>query len=259
VAINPADPRPPYRQVADRLRAAIKGGELQPGAMLPSVRALAAEYGVSNTTASRALETLKSEGLVDTQLGRGNVVRAKRPVLHVASYLTIDDHGARRLWHREIEDQGFTADQAILEVETVPAPVEIAELLKLAPGVPVVVRRRLLSVDAVPVQLSDSYYPASLAEGTELAAPGKIRGYTFGALERLGIHIDCFHDDLYVRMPTPGEARALHLGKGIPVVRLLRTTYAADGLAVEVADQILAGDRYVLSYDIPAHKRSHGS
>src|SRR5262249_21523613 len=165
--------------------------------------------------------------------------------------LTIDDHGARRQWHKEIEDQGFTADQAILEVETVPAPGEIAELLKLPPGASVVARRRLLSVDAVPVQLSDSYYPASLAEGTELAAPGKIRGYTFAAQERLGIHIDRFHDDLYVRMPTPREARARHLGKGIPVVRLLRTTYAADGLAVEVADQILAGDRYVLCTTSP--------
>src|SRR5262249_59225556 len=84
VAINPADPRPPYRQVADRLRAAINGGELQPGAMLPSVRALAAEYGVSNPTASRALETLKSQGLIDTQPGREKGRRAKRPGPHVS-------------------------------------------------------------------------------------------------------------------------------------------------------------------------------
>jgi hypothetical protein len=37
------------------------------------------------------------------------------------------------------------------------------------------------------------------------------------------------------------------------VVRLLRTTYASDGRAVEVTDQLLAGDRHVLCYDIPAH------
>jgi GntR family transcriptional regulator len=56
-----------------------------------------------------------------------------------------------------------------------------------------------------------------------------------------------------MRMPSPHETRALRLGKGVPVVRLLRTTYAADGRPVEVADQLLAGDRHILSYDIPAH------
>jgi GntR family transcriptional regulator len=116
-----------------------------------------------------------------------------------------------------------------------------------------VVRRRLLKADGVPVQLSDSYYPADLAAGTELAQPSKLRGYTVAALGRLGIDVNRFHDELQLRMPTPHETRALRLGKGVPVVRLLRTTYAADGRPVEVADQLLAGDRHVLSYDIPAH------
>jgi GntR family transcriptional regulator len=53
-------------------------------------------------------------------------------------------------------------------------------------------------------------------------------------------------------MPSPPEARALRLGKGVPVVRILRTTYATDGRPVEVADQLLAGDRYVLCYETPA-------
>jgi len=99
-------------------------------------------------------------------------------------------------------------------------------------------------------QLSDSYYPAKLAEGTELAGPKKLRGYSFAALERLGIKIDHFRDDLYARVPTPAEARLLHLGEGTPVVRQLRVTLAEGNEPVEVADQILASDRYVLSYEI---------
>jgi DNA-binding GntR family transcriptional regulator len=56
----------------------------------------------------------------------------------------------------------------------------------------------------------------------------------------------------HLRMPSPPESRALRLGKGVPVARILRTTYATDGRAVEVTDQILAGDRYVLCYETPA-------
>src|SRR5260370_19246455 len=144
MTINPADPRPPYQQVADRLRAAIESGELTPGATLPSVRTLASEYGVSNTTASRAVDALKTEGLVDTQLGKGNVVRAKRPVFYVDSYLTADSDGVRRPWHSEIQSQGFKATQQITEIAKVPAPVEVAERLHRDVGIPVIVRRRVL-------------------------------------------------------------------------------------------------------------------
>jgi GntR family transcriptional regulator len=39
-ALNRMDDRPPYRQIADQLRAAIERGELRPGDKLPSEAAL---------------------------------------------------------------------------------------------------------------------------------------------------------------------------------------------------------------------------
>jgi GntR family transcriptional regulator len=252
MSIDPTDPRPPYRQVADELRDAIVAGQLGPGEALPSVRALAQQYDVTNVTASRAVELLRSEGLVDTQLGRGTFVRAQKPVIHVRSYLTVDADGQRATWSSDGERQGFAATQEITELATIPAPADVAERLDIPPDSPTVVRRRLLRADGVPVQLSDSYYPVDLAAGTELAEPVRIDGGTVAALERLGIKIDRFRDELQLRMPSPRESRALRLGKGIPVARILRTTYATDGRAVEVTDQVLAGDRYVLCYETPA-------
>lgn len=252
MSIDPTDPRPPYRQVADRLRDTIVAGELAPGQALPSVRALAQQYGVTNVTATRAVDVLRSEGLVDTRLGRGTFVRSPKPVIRVGAYLTANSDGQRETWTSEGQRQGFDATQEITQVATVPAPAEIAERLGIPRDAPTVVRRRVLKADGLAVQLSDSYYPADLAAGTELAEPGKLRGYTLAALGRLGIEVDRFHDELQLRMPTPDEIRALRLGKGVPVVRLLPTTYAADGRPVEVADQLLAGDRHILSYDIRA-------
>jgi GntR family transcriptional regulator len=253
VTIDATDPRPAYQQVSDYVRDAISSGQFTPGDKLPSVRTLAEQYGVTPVTISRAIDQLMAEGLVDTRLGTGLFVRSKRPVILVSSYLTERADGSRATWTSEAERQGHNARQEITEVGTVPAPPDVAERLNLAPDAPTVVRRRILKIDGTPVQLSDSYYPASLAEGTELSQPRNLRGYTFGALERLGIKIERFRDDISLRMPTPNEARQLRLGRGIPVLRLIRTTYSADGQPVEVADQILAGDRYVLSYDVPAH------
>jgi GntR family transcriptional regulator len=256
VSINPADPRPPYQQVADQLRAGIAAGELEPGGVMPSVRGLAARYGVSNATASRALDLLKAEGLVDTRHGRGNVVRPSRPVLHRAFYLSAGGDGARRPGHAELGDQGSEATQELTEVTTVPVPPEVAERLRVAPGTKTVVRRWILRIGGAPVQLTADYYPAGLAQGTELSGPEKIPDYSLAALERLGVTLGNFFDDLHVRMPTPEEALQLHLGKGIPVLRVLRTFYAEDGVPVEVADQVLASDRHVLSYEVPAHQKA---
>jgi GntR family transcriptional regulator len=252
MTLDPTDPRPPYLQLASRLRDAIDAGQVAPGELLTSVRGLAEEYGVSKVTANRAIDTLKAEGLVDTLAGRGTVVRASRPLIRVDAFLTTNALGERATWQSEGQQQGFRATQDITEVVTAPGPPEVTQRLELATDALTVIRRRVLKADDVPVQVSDSYYPADLASGTELALPQKLRGYTYGALSRLGIDLDHFRDELQVRMPSPREAQVLRLGQGTPVLRLLRTSYATDGRAVEVADQILAGDRYVLSYELEA-------
>jgi GntR family transcriptional regulator len=66
-----------YARVADHIEARIKAGELVPGARLPGERDLAAEYQVALGTMRRAIEELRSRGLVVTLPAKGTfVVRA---------------------------------------------------------------------------------------------------------------------------------------------------------------------------------------
>src|SRR6266516_3140945 len=71
------DPRPPYAQVADGLRRAIETGELPAGTKLPSGRELAQQWGVALMTLQKAVDLLRSEGLVYSQQGRGGFVAAR--------------------------------------------------------------------------------------------------------------------------------------------------------------------------------------
>lgn len=73
---NPDDPKPPYRQVADKLRTAISEGHLKIGDQLPTYERLASEYDVSIGTAKSALGVLRSEELITTVHGKGSFVRA---------------------------------------------------------------------------------------------------------------------------------------------------------------------------------------
>lgn len=72
--MTPNDPRPPYVQVADELRAAITSGRYAPGERLPSNRDLARQYGVALMTMQRALGALADEGHVALYKSRGTFV-----------------------------------------------------------------------------------------------------------------------------------------------------------------------------------------
>jgi GntR family transcriptional regulator len=63
---------PPWRRVADDLGRRIESGEFSPGAPLTS---LAEQYQVSRTTARKAVDALRDDGLVESVRGWGTFVR----------------------------------------------------------------------------------------------------------------------------------------------------------------------------------------
>ncbi|RYB06719.1 FadR/GntR family transcriptional regulator [Lichenibacterium ramalinae] len=70
------DPRRIYQQVADEIRALIRGGRFAMGARLPAERDLALQLGVSRPSLREALVALEIEGTVEIRLGAGVYVTA---------------------------------------------------------------------------------------------------------------------------------------------------------------------------------------
>jgi DNA-binding transcriptional regulator YhcF (GntR family) len=75
--LDPDDPRPPYQQVANALRAAILTRKLAPGEKLPSGTELAKRYGVARMTVQQAIRLLRDEGLIVSRQGSGVFVRER--------------------------------------------------------------------------------------------------------------------------------------------------------------------------------------
>lgn len=70
---------PLYRQLYERLRAAILTGQVEAGARLPSTRALASELGVSRTTTALVYQQLLMEGYLESRVGDGTRVSQLLP------------------------------------------------------------------------------------------------------------------------------------------------------------------------------------
>jgi GntR family transcriptional regulator len=77
--LKPESNLPPFRQIAEQLRAAILGGALPAGTQLPSVREMAADLSVNPLTVARAVNELEAAGLIESRWGKGNFVRAMTP------------------------------------------------------------------------------------------------------------------------------------------------------------------------------------
>lgn len=251
--VDRSSDRPVYRQIADQLRNAITQGEFTPGAKLPSERVLMDRYQTSRVTVRQAIAVLGAEGLIDVEHGRGVFVRSRPPLRRL---------GRERLGRREREagKGAFLSDamaagrEASAEVEVARgvAPPEVAERLHLSQGDQVLIRRRRMLADGQPVQLATSYLPLQLVEGTQIEQADTGTGGTYARLEELGHRLGRFQEDLSARMPLPDEARALRLGAGVPVIRVVRTAFDEQGAPVEVNEMVLAADRYELTYMLPA-------
>lgn len=114
----------------------------------------------------------------------------------------------------------------------------MAHKLDLDEGSPVAVRRRVLLADGLPVALTDSYYPAAIADGTPIEQTARIPGGVHALIEDpdgpIRRMISRSEDGITARMPTPDGAAKLRLHPGVLVLRVLRTVYNAENRSVEV-------------------------
>ena len=77
LCLDPNDPRPPYRQVANHLRAAILTGEFEAGDQLPTGGQLSEMYGVARMTVQKAIQVLRKEDLIVSRQGSGVFVKGR--------------------------------------------------------------------------------------------------------------------------------------------------------------------------------------
>jgi GntR family transcriptional regulator len=147
---------------------------------------------------------------------------------------------------------GSPVEVDVLEVGPGKVPEDIAGRLKVRTGAKVLVRRRRYLADGFPMELATSYVPWKFADGTAMTETNPGPGGIYARLEEEGHRLRSFSEEVSARMPTPDEARSLRLGPGVPVIVVVRTAVDTDDVPVEVCDTVMAADRYVLSYELPA-------
>lgn len=238
-----------YEQVADDLHAAIKRGDYPPGSALPSQPELARKYGLNQTSINRAVQELKTKGLVRIERGRGAFVQeipTVKRVRRIDKDYRRDPDGST--YADEMRKSGLTPTAPLIEVGAVDPPPEIAELFGLPESEQVLIRRRHMFADDKPIQIAISYIPMRYAGSVDLAMPDTGPSGIYARLADRGYGPVRFNEDIEVQSPSPEDARFLRIAVGQPVFVVTRTAIDDQDRPVEACVNILAAVQWRLSY-----------
>jgi DNA-binding GntR family transcriptional regulator len=248
---------PKWRELADRLAEQIRTGQYTPGDQLPQIRDLVEAGKGSKSTVHAAYKALEAEGLVTSSRGHGTVVRDRAPLkrLGVARYDKAkwrDGDEVAFVADRVASGRAYKRNEQTQTVSRVAASAAVAEALGLPEGAEVYARARVVREGSQPTHALTSYYRPEHVEGTRIVdpTPGPAGpGGGFRVLYDAGYEIDHMRETLFARVPTAEETRLLQLAPGEWVMELHRTTYTADGTAVEFAIGVHAATRFSWTYD----------
>jgi GntR family transcriptional regulator len=227
---------PKYAQVVAEIKRRIERGEYASGSLLPSEHQLVDSFGVSRPTIVKALSSLRYDGWIDTQQGKGSFVRG-RPALD----------GAERTRPAQsiLELPETVLSGKLIQAGVKVAPAYVTSLLGLEPEARAFLRQRLLADDGEPVELASLWLPLEMAKGTDLASAELLGESIRQHLQaRKKVRLDHAVERISARKPTGEEAGLLEVAADAPVLNVIVTAYDAVSKPVHVTDIVLPGNRH---------------
>ncbi|WP_433515213.1 GntR family transcriptional regulator [Nonomuraea sp. CA-143628] len=167
-----------------------------------------------------------------------------------APYVRPRRPGEPDAWAEEASRHGKVGTHHLQAVEEVHPPEEVVRAFGLAADQTAFVRRRLVLADGRPTELADSYYPATIARGTQLAEMRKISGGAPTLLARLGYHPHSAEEAVRARPTTETEQDALQLRPEDWVLVLTRIVRTGDGTPIEVSVMTMVAYGRELRYQV---------
>jgi|SRR5690606_7201098 len=239
-----------YHAISADIERRIQDHEWEHDGKLPSVSALMEHYQASKLTIRRALAHLEDGGVIVLHDRSRARIRTRVPIrVPLSRYgRVMEPGGSKGPWETACADQGLDGRMVPVEVVKERAPADLAAALGVDAGTFVVRRTRHALVGDEVVQLQDAYYEAAFAAQTGLDSAEKVVGGIYGALTAAGLAPTEADERVGGGLPTPRECEALHIGSGVPVLRVQRVTRSGERL-LEVLRVSAPADRVELVYD----------
>jgi GntR family transcriptional regulator len=216
---------PLYQQIKALITQSLQSGEWKPGELIPSEIELANRFKVSQGTVRKAIDELAAENLVVRRQGKGTFVATHHEVRAQFRFL------------RLMPDAGepHHPDNKIIEVKRLRAPAEVARLLEVKSGDPVVFIKRVQSFDGVPTILEELWLPGTLFKGLTAERLIEYKGPMYGLFEtEFGTRMIRATEKLRAVVADGNIADLLSVADGTPLLSVERVSFTYGDKPVEV-------------------------
>ena len=223
----------PYARIKQWLKDELARGRWRPGAPMPSDAELVAQFGVSRMTVTRALNELRSEGIVERIKGVGTFAAH---LSRVSSTLHIRD------LHEEITQRGHHHHAKVYLARKESATEGLAQKLGLAPGASVFHTLIVHFENGVALQCEDRYVNPA-------AAPQYLdNDFTQITPTQYLLQVAPLWKAQYsivAARPTAREAKLLVIRRDEPCLVIVRRTVSQD-VPITLVRLVHPGSRYLL-------------
>ena len=226
---------PLYRQIKELLLEGLRGGEWRPGEAIPSEIELAARFRVSQGTVRKAIDELAAENLLVRRQGKGTYVAT---------------HGEPRVRFRFLRltpDNGeaVAAQRELLDFRRARASAELARLLELKPGEPVIMLKRRIAFDGSPVLLEEVWLPGNRFKGVTAAAITEHQGALYNLFEtQFGTRMVRAEERLKAVSADASAAELLGVALGHALLQVERLSFTYGDTPVEWRKGVYNTDRH---------------
>lgn len=219
---------PLYQQIKGLILHSLQHGEWKPGEAIPSEIELAARFRVSQGTVRKAIDELAAENLVTRRQGKGTFVS------------THTEHQVQYRFLKLLPDEGDAsvegpAQRTILECRRARASVEVARILALRAGDPVIQIKRILSFTGVPTILEDIWLPGQAFKGLTAEQMAHYQGPTYAMFEiDFGVRMVRAEEKIRAVLPDETQAQWLNVTCSTPLLSVERLAYTYNDAPMEL-------------------------
>lgn len=232
-----------YRRVADDLRNEMDRGAFEAG-VLPTEAALCERFGTSRSTIRKALQLLRSEGLVVSRQGSGWITTPSIPPMRIGVHASSEAAAADHAKLSPVGCKQTTPPEAVAVVLRAPADVELLLVERVAIANGTVVHR------------AETWFAHWIGDGldrheAETEPPALL-------LSRLGYALAEFEQFAEAVRSDVRDEELVGVPAGSPMLQITRIAYDPKQQPLFVSLHRHPGDSTRISVDLPTTDKPDG-
>lgn len=217
------DETPKYIRIRDWLLDRIFASNLARGERLPSEHDLIRQFDVSRVTVRQALESLRTEGIIESHHGKGWFLRRVCAVQNLGRLLGFGEM---------LAPMGVRTRSEVLDLRECPAPTAVTAAFDEPPNTVMLRISRLRIASGRVMSYDVSYFPLDV--GRRLIQQDLAGQDIFVLMERaLKIPLGFADVTLEIAPAEPQVAERLHVAEAAPIFKMTRLTHDSRGFPID--------------------------